>query len=473
MKPDSYEPSLSFIDLLLDAVCVVDSAGHFKYVSAACERIFGYTPDEMVGRPLIDLVVPEDRARTLQAAAAIMSGHAQHHFENSYVRKDGQIVHIRWSASWSEADQLRIAVAHDITERKQAESLQTALYAISEAAHAAEDLGTLFQQIHRIIGQLLPAHNFSVALCDEKDDQLSFPYHVDEYDQASALLKPAATLCEEVVRTGESLLLTPEIRSALPEHLRALVGTQRACWLGVPLNSHQGTIGALALRSHSGDTHYTEKDQALLQFVSAQIATAVERKQLHEQLKYTARYDELTNLPNRRLLFDRLDTALARTRRNQGRMALLYADLDQFKAVNDTFGHAAGDALLRGVAERLARCVRDVDTVARIGGDEFVVLLENIQVSSHAAVVADRIRAALHQPLIFNERKLCITPSIGIALYPEHGDEAQQLLRHADEAMYAAKKAATGVGRRASDRAVPVMTPAAGSRYRRRESDRP
>jgi diguanylate cyclase (GGDEF)-like protein len=256
----------------------------------------------------------------------------------------------------------------------------------------------------------------------------------------------------------------------LPGHLRALVAAQCACWLGVPLTSHQGTIGVLALRSYSGDVPYTEQDQELLQFVSAQIATAVERKQLHEQLKYTARYDELTNLPNRRLLFDRLDTALARSRRNQGRMALLYVDLDRFKQVNDTFGHAAGDALLRGVAERLTRCVRDVDTVARIGGDEFVVLLENIQEPDHAAIVADRIRAELHQPVNFAERRLCATPSIGIALYPEHGDETQQLLRHADEAMYTAKKAATGTGKRASDRALPV-TAAAVSRYKRRETD--
>ncbi|WP_137886646.1 diguanylate cyclase domain-containing protein [Pseudomonas sp. 2FE] len=441
METKTYAPLTSFIDLLLDAICVVDVEGRFVFVSAACERIFGYTPEEMIGRAMIEMVVPEDRARTLQAANEIMSGQPKPHFENSYLRKDGQVVHIMWSARWSEADQLRVAVARDITKRKQAESMQAALYSISEAAHAAKDLLALFQRIHQIIGELLPALNFSVALYDEKNDQLSFPYHVDEHDQAPAPRKPdACTLCAEVIRTGQPLLLTAETLTALPEHLRAVGGRNSLCWLGVPLNSHKGTIGALMVKSYSGGARYTEKDKELLQFVSTQVAAAIERKQLHARLQYMAQYDQLTNLPNRALLHDRLRTALARARREQGRLSLLYLDLDKFKQVNDTFGHAAGDRLLQEVANRLKQCVREADTVARIGGDEFVVLLESIQVPEHASIVAEKIRSALNQPLDMEGHSLHILPSIGVALYPEHGDEEKQLLKHADEAMYFAKK---------------------------------
>jgi diguanylate cyclase (GGDEF)-like protein/PAS domain S-box-containing protein len=441
METKTLTPLASFIDLLLDAVCVVDTEGRFVFVSAACERIFGYTPEEMIGRAMIEMVAPEDRARTLQAANEIMSGHPKLHFENRYVRKDGQLVHIMWSARWSETDQLRIAVARDITERKQAESMQGALYAISEAAHAAEDLLALFERVHQIIGKLLPALNFSVALYDEKNDRLSFPYHVDEYDPPSAPRKPATcTLCTEVVRTRRPLLLTPETQTSLPEHLRAVVDTDSLCWLGVPLNSHKGTIGVLVLKSYSGGARYTEKDMELLQFVSTQIATAIERKQMHARMQYTAQYDELTDLPNRGLLYDRLETALARTRRQQGRMSLLYLDLDKFKQVNDSFGHAAGDLLLQEVANRLKQCTRDADTVARIGGDEFVVVLESIQLPEHASVVAEKIRNALSRPINIDGHRVRIMPSIGIALYPDHGDGARQLLKHADEAMYFAKK---------------------------------
>jgi PAS domain S-box-containing protein len=116
MQPKAYVPLANVMDLMLDAICVVDVDGRYLFVSAACERIFGYTPEEMLGRPMIELVYPPDRERTLAAAAEIMAGQPKPHFENRYVRKDGQVVHIMWSARWSEADQARIAVARDITE---------------------------------------------------------------------------------------------------------------------------------------------------------------------------------------------------------------------------------------------------------------------------------------------------------------------------------------------------------------------
>src|SRR5471030_759625 len=162
MEKNAHASLLNVMDLLLDAICVVDVHGHFVFASAACERIFGYTPEEMIGRRMIEMVFPEDQAKTLQAASMVMDGHLQMHFENRYVRKDGQVVHISWSARWSEADQLRIAVARDVTELKRAESMQAALHNISEAAHSAEDLLALFRRIHQIIGNLLPANNFFV-----------------------------------------------------------------------------------------------------------------------------------------------------------------------------------------------------------------------------------------------------------------------------------------------------------------------
>src|SRR5690606_6600544 len=148
-------------------------------------------------------------------------------------------------------------------------------------------------------------------------------------------------------------------------------------WLGVPLKSGQGVMGALVVQNHADNGHYSEQDRELLQFVSTQIAVAIERKQLIDGLQRMALYDQLTGLPNRELFHDRMQLALARARREQGQLALLYLDLDRFKYVNDTCGHAAGDLLLEMVARRIEQCVRTSDTVARFGGDEFVVLLEN------------------------------------------------------------------------------------------------
>ena len=168
------------VDLLLDAVCIVKADSSIVYVSPAFERIFGYAPEEVIGRRMLDMVHPEDRPATQSQAERVTEGQLQLHFENRYVRKDGQIVHIRWTARWVDDQQVRLAVAHDITERKHTESLQAAIYSISEAAQAAEDLVSLFAHIHQTIGTLLPASNFSVALHDHLTDTVSFPYHVNE-----------------------------------------------------------------------------------------------------------------------------------------------------------------------------------------------------------------------------------------------------------------------------------------------------
>ncbi|MBF4556157.1 diguanylate cyclase [Pseudomonas sp. p50] len=441
MESRNSAPLASYIDLLLDAVCAVDKQGRFVFISAACEQVFGYTPDELIGKAMIDLVHPADRQRTLDAAREIMGGEPKLNFENRYLRKDGRVVHILWSARWSEVDQLRIAVARDITGRKQAESRQAALYAISEAAHAAEDLLALFKRIHLLIGEWLPAMNFSVALYDEHCSQLNFPYHVDELEpQPEQPGTVTGRLCAEVIRSGQPILLTPDQGNA-PAGFEALVaGQESPCWLGVPLNSQNGTIGALIVKSVAGGERYTEQDKELLQFVCAQVATAIERKQLHARLERMAQYDALTQLPNRALLRDRLKSSLTLAQMDGGRMALLYVDLDRFKEVNDNHGHSVGDMLLQAVASRLKGCVRETDTVARIGGDEFVVLLHSIHAAEDAEKVAKKIRQVLAQPLRLDGHSLTIRTSIGVALYPEHGTEEKQLFRHADEAMYTAKR---------------------------------
>lgn len=433
-------PLTSVLDLLLDAICVVDAQGRFVYVSAACEGVFGYTPEEMIGRPMMDLVAPEDRERTRLTAEDVMSGQPKQHFENRYLRKDGKRVDIMWSARWSETDQVRIGVARDITKRKRAESLQAAMYAISEAAHDSEiDLPALFQDVHRRVALLLPAVSFLVALYDPATRELSFPYHVEEQGGGPALLQAARVLCNEVVQTGEPLLLAPGEPSGCRSHLNQLVDAEAFCWLAAPLRSGQDSIGALLLRSPVQFARYDEKDQELLQFVSSQVATAIERKRLYARLQQMACYDELTGLPNRGCLLDRMKTALLRARRDDEPFSLLYLDLNGFKQVNDRYGHLAGDLLLQEFARRLTACVREVDTVARIGGDEFVVLLERCMSNEDADVVIEKIRSAMQPRVTIIGLDLRIEPSIGVAHYPADGDDEAQLLRHADAAMYANK----------------------------------
>lgn len=269
------------MDLMLDAVCVVDKAGTFVFVSAAFEDIFGYSPDEVIGKPMIDHVYPEDGIKTLKVVESLMEGKKQPRFENRWVRKDGKIIDILWSARWSEDHQFRIAIAHDITERKLME----------------------------------------------------------------------------------------------------------------------------------------------------------------QQLHYIAGHDPLTELPNRALLFGRLQTSLGLARREGSHLSLLFIDIDGFKHVNDSYGHLVGDKLLKNIAQRLRDCVRKSDTVGRFGGDEFVVVLNGIDSFDNVLVITENIRAQLEKTYQFDDLKLQLSPSIGVARYPDNGDDEQQLLQYADQAMYRAKNA--------------------------------
>lgn len=159
-----------------------------------------------------------------------------------------------------------------------------------------------------------------------------------------------------------------------------------------------------------------------------------------EQLAYAADHDPLTGLPNRNLLKDRTMQAIARAQRKHENFALLFLDLDRFKEVNDSMGHAAGDALLVDVAKRLTGCVREEDTIARLGGDEFVVLLDGPAQKNQIRAVADKIRDALRKPYRLGSQLASVTVSIGMSLYPVDGQDTDALLGHADSAMYRAKQ---------------------------------
>lgn len=163
------------------------------------------------------------------------------------------------------------------------------------------------------------------------------------------------------------------------------------------------------------------------------------RKENEESIRHQAQYDALTDLPNRVLLFDRLRRALAQAKRDKTGLALMYVDLDKFKPINDNLGHAVGDQMLREVAQRIQGCMREADTVARIGGDEFVVLLPIIEGEQDALIVAEKIRLALNQPFEIAGQQLYISSSTGVAIYPEHGENENELTGNADIAMYHAK----------------------------------
>ncbi|HEY0666474.1 MAG TPA: diguanylate cyclase [Gallionella sp.] len=159
-----------------------------------------------------------------------------------------------------------------------------------------------------------------------------------------------------------------------------------------------------------------------------------------ERLHYLAYYDGLTGLPNRRLFLDRLTMSISHARRDRHKLAVMFVDLDQFKQVNDTLGHSVGDGLLMGVTERMKGCLRDEDTLARLAGDEFTVILPAIHHPDDASNVAEKFLECYASPLNIAEHELRVTASIGIVIYPDDGEDAESLLQHADTAMYRIKE---------------------------------
>lgn len=442
----------NLIDLLIDTVCVVDERGYFVFVSAACERLLGYTPDELIGTRMIDLVHPDDRESTLRAATEIMQGRWRMDLENRYIRKDGSIVDIMWSARWSPEDRVRVAVARDVTARKRAERIRDALYRISEAAHTTDSLLRLYEHLHSIIGELLPAEDFTVALYDEPSDTLTFPYCVNERAPGPGPRPLGSdTPIARVIRGGEALRTAGSVRASTTGKDAAPPGDSGE-WLGVPLWSQGRVMGVLAVESRSDDVHYSADDQHLLEFVSTQVAVTIERKQAEVLLRHRASHDALTNLPGRTLFNDRFEMALRRARREGERVALLFIDLDEFKRVNDTHGHEAGDRLLCTIAQRLSAQVRESDTVARIGGDEFIVLLGNVSGTDGVAGIVDKIGASIRDPLELGNERVMISASIGAAIYPEGGETPEALFRRADADMYARKSQGPELGEQGQGR---------------------
>jgi diguanylate cyclase (GGDEF)-like protein/PAS domain S-box-containing protein len=409
-----------YVDLLLDAICAVDEDSKIIYVSKGAHRVFGYPPDELIGKRMLELLHPEDHDKTQQSINTVMQDKHVLDFENRYIRKDGQVVHLLWSTSWSDTHKMRLGVARDITRIKAAEAMQNSLIAISDTAHRTNGIKQICQQILFHLDSHISIATFCIAVSPINDVKWQ-------------------TVFESVGGCMSMLKNEVKLRVATENEI-ALELVDDKLMLLVPLVFDEESQGIIALALMDEDYSLNENDRALLTFTALQVATAIERHQRFERLQHLALYDALTGLPNRELFQDRVQRSLLRAKREQTHFALMYMDLDKFKEANDTFGHAAGDNLLKQAADRIINCVRETDTVVRFGGDEFVVLLDSVENRSGAFGVAEKIRLVLSEPYEWQGHKIELSVSIGISMFPEQGEQITQLIAAADEAMYKAKK---------------------------------
>jgi diguanylate cyclase (GGDEF)-like protein len=336
-------------------------------------------------------------------------------------------------------------VAHDITKRKRFESVQNALYRISQTSITSEGMDALYRSIHAILGELIPAENFFIALIEQSSGEISFPYYVDQFDEPPIGMTPQQGLTGFIIRTGRPLLATrQEIEALVQQGQVERLGTISADWMGAPLKVEGSLIGVMAVQIYTPGLHYDQEDLNLLEFVSTQVAQAIERKRMDEEIRSLSLTDDLTGLYNRRGFTLLAEQEVKLSHRINRSMLLFFCDVDSLKGINDAHGHAQGDLALQEVAAILKDTFREVDIMARLGGDEFVVLAVDASLES-AEGMNSRIQLALDLRNQSGQRPYQLNLSMGIArCEPESPCTISELIVQADGLMYAHKQTRKG-----------------------------
>jgi len=272
-----------------EAISIVDQELRVLRINAEFTRLFGFTADEAAGKRLDRLIVPPDRYAETAWIAECIKTESKLSLETRRQRKDGSLVEVLLSTSPVTLNGKRVgayASYRDITEQKRTEELNAALYAIAARSQSAEDLQQFFAAIHNIVGQLMNARNFYIALYDSQAQLLSFPYFVDEEDPTPAPKPLGRGLTEYILRSGEPLLVTPAVFEELERRGEVeSIGTPSLDWLGVPLKSGTACIGVLVVQTYNENTRFGERDREILKFVSQQLAATIEHKRYEEALR--------------------------------------------------------------------------------------------------------------------------------------------------------------------------------------------
>jgi diguanylate cyclase (GGDEF)-like protein/PAS domain S-box-containing protein len=332
----------------------------------------------------------------------------------------------------------------DITERKSQEHQLDAERKVFEAIAKGAPLREVLDSLCGLLQAQGPAHGAIYLLAaDDALVEAAAPSLPTEYRLDTTRIPPGSHpgLYAGQTEQGHAVLAADiGVDARWAEHREAaLRAGLRACWAVPILGTSKPMLGVLAAY-FSEPREPSAHELKLIDRISNIAKIALERDEAEQRIRQLAHYDELTGLPNRVMFNQALERALSHARRESSGLALLFVDVDRFKNINDTLGHDAGDRLLRQVAERLKQCLRASDLVARFGGDEFMVLLEDLSDPHYAAAVAGKLLEAIAKPLTLGAQEFHLSASIGISAFPDDGADARSLQKNADIAMYRAKE---------------------------------
>ena len=396
------------VENVLDGLITIDEQGVIESANPASEKIFGYSAKEMVGKN-ITMLMPstmheqhsQGMKNYLTSGKSVLIGKGN--VEVMGQRKNGALFPLELSISEMQVDgkRLFIGILRDVTHTKQLSK---------ESLLAAKVIGTTQEGV-------------VIMDADRTVESINSAFtRITGYDLEDVRGKKLEAL--------HIALRNPEIFEQILRDIR-----QDGQW--------QGSVSGI---NKSGNFYHIwasidaiEDETGTVSHVVAMFSDITEKKLSEERIYHLAHYDALTDLPNRLSLNDRLQHAMAYAQRHERLVAVMFLDLDHFKNINDTLGHAVGDSLLQAVAKRLLGCVRECDTVGRLGGDEFTIILTDIKHVNDAMIVAQKILEHLSKPFVLQDRELFITASIGVTLYPLDNDSPHELIKNADTAMYRAK----------------------------------
>jgi diguanylate cyclase (GGDEF)-like protein/PAS domain S-box-containing protein len=405
----------SFDDAAIGMALVAPN-GRFLRANRSLSEILGYREGELLGKTFQDITHPDDLDADLDQVRRTLLGEVRtYQMEKRYFHKEGHVVWVLLSVSLvhdEEGDPLYfVSQIQDISERKRAEQ---------KIKGAEEHYRTLVEQIPAVT-YIDPVDDPETSLYTSPQIEQMLGYTPQEWQNEKLWPKRLHPDDRERVLAADKRF---EEGGGEPfrEEYRLMAKDDSVVWVREE---------AVLVRDEAGEPLYWQ----------GVFYDLTERKALEERLQYQAFHDYLTDLPNRRLFMDRLGQALRRTMRGHHQVAVLFMDLDGFKVVNDSLGHDMGDLLLTVVSQHLRRCLRPDDTLARFGGDEFVVLIEAVDDSEQAVQVAERITEELRGPFIMEGRDLYVSASIGISLGDARTHDPDDLLREADTAMYRVKDA--------------------------------
>jgi diguanylate cyclase (GGDEF)-like protein/PAS domain S-box-containing protein len=442
---DSQQRLLSLFENHPDSIAILDVEGRYRTANRAAETLSGFSVEQYRGKTTGELFDPESPQHFAFLVDAISAGRPIS-YESSIIRADGKTIAVEGTTIPIRVDgvlQGAFNVLKDVTEKRHYDArLIRDSERMRHLYQIASSVGTTpRQRIQRALGDGIVQLNADWGFVARvREDEVTVeqsagdgaPFHAGDKQ------KLKSSIIRHVVAADEPLVIG-DLKS---EPWNADVSRRHELWTGfagVALHVANQFYGVAGFTTLTRQLHLETMDREYLAAVAALIASAIERDLQYQRLNDLAHQDPLTGLPNRALLLDRLDQTLLQSRRYNRVFALHFLDFDAFKQVNDQFGHAAGDELLIKAAFAMSKVLRESDTLARVGGDEFVVLQPEISGIADATRIRDRLIASVENPFSLEKTTVRIGVSVGTAVFPQDGSDAADLLEHADRALYRAK----------------------------------